>query len=295
MKIGDWPTTPELAGIYRQARALGLESNLAELEAFGFTIVEPDRLAPAKFQRALAEALKSLCDSEAMDHVLLNGFEAPPTAARNLFHVPAKGPVFVEAMMNPVVLTLAKYLCGASLRLYSTVAFVKSEPGQATRLHSDAIGTPPPLPSGGHMCNASWLLTDYTRQNGCFALVAGSHRYCRHPTAAEQPVVLGGSGEEICIPIEAPAGSLLIFHGNMWHGAYPKQDHSLRSHIAFAFCRNYVEPAESFDDIPQAEVERWGDEFAGLLGRGRWQGYGSEGPDYARFARVSRAQSAPGA
>ena len=40
MQIGDWSATPDLNDIYREIRALGLETNLAELEAFGFTVVE---------------------------------------------------------------------------------------------------------------------------------------------------------------------------------------------------------------------------------------------------------------
>ncbi len=295
MEIGEWPSVPELTALYRQARELGLETNIAELEAFGFTVVEPDKLAPPAFQKELRAAMDALLESEDADAVALNTIEPRPVDARQLFHLPAKGDVFARALLNPTMLTLAKYLCGTSLRLFSTVAFVKSQPGFATRLHSDEVGAPPPLPSAGHMCNASWLLTDYTRQNGCLALVAGSHRFCRHPTASDQPKVLGGTADDICIPIEAPAGSLLIFHGNMWHGAYPKQDSSLRAHIAFAYARNYVTPAEDFDDVAEDVVERYGGEFADLLGRGRWQGYGSTGPDYTRFPRVHRAQYTPSA
>ena len=40
MKIGDWSATRSLSGLYREIRELGLETNLAELEAFGFTIIE---------------------------------------------------------------------------------------------------------------------------------------------------------------------------------------------------------------------------------------------------------------
>jgi len=40
MQIGDWAATPDLKDIYREIRELGLETNLAELEAFGFTVIE---------------------------------------------------------------------------------------------------------------------------------------------------------------------------------------------------------------------------------------------------------------
>ncbi len=40
MEIGTWNATADLNDIYRQIRDLGLETNLAELEAFGFTTIE---------------------------------------------------------------------------------------------------------------------------------------------------------------------------------------------------------------------------------------------------------------
>ena len=40
MQIGDWAATRDLNRIYGDIRAFGLETNLAELEAFGFTVIE---------------------------------------------------------------------------------------------------------------------------------------------------------------------------------------------------------------------------------------------------------------
>ena len=40
MEIGDWAVSQELNEIYQQARDLGLESNIAELDAYGFTVIE---------------------------------------------------------------------------------------------------------------------------------------------------------------------------------------------------------------------------------------------------------------
>lgn len=40
MNIEKWSGTEDLSQIYLGIRELGLETNLAELEAFGFTVVE---------------------------------------------------------------------------------------------------------------------------------------------------------------------------------------------------------------------------------------------------------------
>ncbi|HEY5410198.1 MAG TPA: phytanoyl-CoA dioxygenase family protein [Caulobacteraceae bacterium] len=295
MQIGDWSATAELNPIYRAARELGIETNLAELEAFGFTIVEPEKAAPAGFAQRMLEATMRLVCEEDPSGVRLNGFEKRSVDGRHLFHLIGKDPVFVEALLNPVMLTLARYLMGASARLYSTVGFIKQGKAAATLLHSDSAGTPPPLPPYAQVCNLSWILTDYTEVKGTFAVVPGSHRYCRHPTAGEQPGSLGGDNDEICIPVLAKPGSIFAFSGNAWHGAYPKRDDSFRAHIAYAFARNYVLPAEDFSDLPDSLVAEHGPDFAQLLGKNAWQGYHADGPDYARLIAVRRVQITPSA
>ena len=60
MEIGDWKATAELGQVYRKARELGLEANLAELEAFGFTVVEPEKVAPPGFTDRMLEAVLAL-------------------------------------------------------------------------------------------------------------------------------------------------------------------------------------------------------------------------------------------
>ena len=55
VQIGDWSATKDLNDIYGQIRDLGLETNLAELEAFGFTVIE-DALSPG-LTKELREAV----------------------------------------------------------------------------------------------------------------------------------------------------------------------------------------------------------------------------------------------
>lgn len=295
MEIGDWKATQELNQVYRKARELGIETNLAELEAFGFTVIEPEIAAPPGFAARMLEATQRLMAEEESTHVGYNSAERRAVDGRHLFHLMGKDPVFAEAAVNPVMLTLAKYLLGASVRLFSTVAFVKPGHANPTRLHSDSVGVPPPLPPYAQVCNLSWILTDYTEENGTFAIVPGSHRYCRHPTLIEQPKCLGGQNEDMCIPLDARPGSIFAFSGNAWHGAYPKKNDVLRAHIAYAFARNYVDPAEDFDDLPETLVATYGPAMAQLLGRNAWQGYGSAGPDAERLAAVGRLSVTPSA
>ena len=298
MEIGDWKATAELNQVYRRARELGVETNLAELEAFGFTVVEPEKVAPNDFAKRMLDALLEIAEREDPMTVDLSTREQKdrPVYGRNLFHMVAKHPVFAEAVMNPVALTIGQYLLGQSCRLYSSVAFLKKGQAGVTKIHSDSVGMPPPLPQTGHVCNISWILTNYTKETGTFFIVPGSHRLCRHPTPMDHPKFMDGpNDDDIGMPIIAEPGSLFVFHGNTWHGTYPKKDDAVRAHVVTALSRNYVDPAEAFDDVPEEIVEQQGPEFARLIGRTAWQGYHGEGPRYDRMLAVSRAAQSPAA
>lgn len=298
MEIGDWKATAELNQTYRQARELGIETNLAELEAYGFTIVEPEKVAPPGFTDRLLEAVLAMEAREAPETVEMMNLpqEQRPVYGRSIFRLPAKDALFAEAILNPVALTLAKYMTGASNHIYNSAALLKRGAAGSTRMHCDSVGFTSPLPPYGATVNTSWILTDYTEETGTFCVVPGSHRYCRQPSQTDQPQLMGGPNDDsLFVPIIARPGSLFVFSGNLWHGTYPKRDEALRVHCAIMFARNYVYPGESFADIPDEYVGRFGPEFARLVGRRAWQGYGDEGPDVTRLAGVQRAHVTPSA
>lgn len=292
MEIGDWKATEGLNELVRGARKLGLERNLLELEAFGFTVVPPHQAAPKEFVDRLRTAALRVAEDD--DPSALDPNAAPsPVYGRQLFHLLGEDPVFAEAMMNPYTLTLARYMLGMSCRLYTTVIFFKNGPVGCTNLHCDSTGVPAPLPRYGNVCNVSWILTDYTIETGTLYLVPGSHRQCRHPTEQEQPAFMGGAApDDLGTPVEAEPGSMIVFHGNTWHGTVPKTDRAPRVAVSFGFCRNYVNPAESYDDVPEVVdrvIERHGPEAAALLGRESWQRYGKRGPKFENMMKVSAA------
>jgi Phytanoyl-CoA dioxygenase (PhyH) len=298
MDIGDWQASKELNKVFADVRELDLVSNIAELEAYGFTIVEPHKVkSEALFERMLAatKRLSDKADAEGRRMAKLVGTEGTDYS-RILYSIINQDPLFAEAVMHPVALTLGRYLMGASCRLFTTSAFVKKGRAAPTHLHTDSAGTPPPLYPFGLVCNISWILTDYTKERGTFAMVPGSHRYCRHPTPIEMPRMMGGPNDDaICVPIEAKPGSLIAFNGNTWHGTFPKVDDEFRAHVVTGFCRNYIMPAEQFDDVSPAVVDTYGEEFAHLLWRNAWQRYGDDGPRAERLARIWPANYAPSA
>ncbi|MBC2778948.1 phytanoyl-CoA dioxygenase family protein [Parasphingopyxis marina] len=289
MEIGNWSSMAGMDDVYRQVRGRGLETNIAELETFGFTVIPREKTgAPAGFAEQLLDKLQAIIADEDALTVELNKHEdTKPAAGRQLFHLLARDQLFIDAMMNPVVRLMASYTMGLSYRLAGLVAFLKDGPARPTAMHSDSVGVPPPLPAYSTVCNVSWILTDYTVENGTLGFVPGSHRYRRHPTQAEQPQFAGGAlPDDTVAPLIAPPGSLAVFTGNTWHCTFPKKNDVLRAHIATSFARNFVYPPESFDDLPDEIVAGQGPDFARIIGRQDWQGYRSEGPKLENMALV---------
>jgi ectoine hydroxylase-related dioxygenase (phytanoyl-CoA dioxygenase family) len=150
-------------------------------------------------------------------------------------------------------------------------------------LHSDNVAFPEPFTPYAHACNVTWLLSDYTKDAGALALVPGSHKMCRHPRR--------GEGVEDAVAIEAPTGSLVVWHGNTWHGSYPRTVPGLRTGIAYGYTREYVVPHEPYyERVTKASLDRWPPRFATLMGKDtlRWD---ESGPDYTKLLQRPRRAS----
>jgi hypothetical protein len=293
MDVGDWKSLFGLGAVYNDLRSLGLESNIAELEAFGFTVVPADKLGvPVEFTTTLLKAtLKALRDEEVLIEKDTSETRKPYGGlAWHLLDRPDD--VFLDALLNPVVQLFATYLIGAERRLFAMNSFVKEGETPPTYVHCDAAGVPPPLPAYATVCNVSWLLSDYTQESGTLAMMPGSHRFCRHPGVTDRPQFMSGPADnDLFVPVSAPAGSLIVFHGNTWHGTYPKATHGIRAHIAMVFCRSHVRPGEDYSDLSEVVLRRGGPILSKLLGREAWQGWKREGPNLGRLTRAAALET----
>ena len=193
-------------------------------------------------------------------------FEGRPSEIGHviLSHLIYEDQSFEKVLTHPVKKALMTYMLGEGHRLSVSDGWIKWqtpnswEEESTTGFHADQSMVPAPwnwrLP---HIANMNWLLTDYTRENGALAYVPGSHREQRLPKLGE---ALPRS-----VPVEAPRGSLVMFQGGLWHGAYRKTTPGLRVTMLGQHCRPYVIPSQDFKGrIP-------GEMFAA-----------SEDPDYLR-------------
>ena len=148
-----------------------------------------------------------------------------------------------------------------------------------TGFHTDVHLYPfEPLLERPMVFNTNWCLTDYTLDDGCLAVVPESHKLRRNPGP--------GEAAKLAVPVEAPAGSVIVFHGNLWHGSFPRVNPGLRLTITAFYSAHYCRPQEHFpgqvtDESLARNGERfrqlvnlqdvWGIETAGDHGVPRWE------------------------
>lgn len=271
MKLENWESTAELNDIYADIRELDLERCIAEFDAFGFTTVPPQKVASAAFHRRLRDTILSVYSRRTGDHIDPERLsearlhEDKPLAIQ--WGLLGEDPIFEDALMNPVVYSLARYFCGKQVVLSDSIALIKQDDPKPThRLHVDQAGTPPPLPNYQQVLNITWTLTDYTRENGAVAIVPGSHRFGRMPAPYEENFLKADAPVK-AYPIECEAGSLIIWGGTTWHASFPRRAPGLRVTLIQTFCRPYMKQVRDFRrETPKEVLARNSPEFARLIG-----------------------------
>lgn len=281
---------PLLDKIWTEIRTLGLESNIAELDARGYTVIRPEVACPNGLADRLLEACLDVAERrngarpdikaltsyqpESSDRFrgVLGSAEGDSPIGDLMQSMLFEGPVFEEALMNPVLQAVSTYLCGYSSVLYTMGCFMKGPNKTPLPLHCDA-GGPAPLPAIAAECNLTYVLTDFDRGNGATAFVPGSHKWCRQPLGEDKKV----NDNPHTVPVECPAGSLVCWHGNTWHGAYNRTTPGLRVSIPVVIARPHIRTQENLiDSVPQETLDRNSARFAVLTHQGIAYGWANQ-------------------
>ena len=271
MRLEQYKDSEAYRKIYQQIETLGLNEHVSHLDEYGYTVIPPDLVAPEAFQERLRSAVLAVHECRTGQQIGLDDV----ASAKLSGDMPANGhwailtddPVFQEAIMNPTVLAMAKYLCGNSVLLSDLLCLLKQQDERITHpLHTDQHGTPPPLPPYSQVANVTWALTEYKKGNGPVAVVPKSHLKSRYPSPDEANFLREDAPVK-AIPVEAPAGSLIIWHGATWHGSYPRESAGLRLNLIMVFTRVYMKQIRDFRSAVSKEVlDRHPIDFARLIG-----------------------------
>ena len=300
------PSASAAGEAFAAVRALGLDQHLAEIEGLGFTVIPPEL---AGTRRLAGQLQQRICEISEQTRGQWPDLDAGTTHAHPVDPVErqefllAKGRVFEQALMNPVVQAMVRYLVGDDAVLSTCVGRIRGQGPLPLMLHTDQAFHPAPLPL---VCNINFLLSDYSRENGALCFVPGSHRLLRNPLP-EENFYLGGldragaeaalaAGEPVEVRdapglhvVEAPAGSLAVWPGNTWHGALARSAPGLRFSLILYFCNKWLRPQEAYREcLAQEILDRNDEQFARMVGSEIYYGWGPEGTEFdARKAFIA--------
>jgi ectoine hydroxylase-related dioxygenase (phytanoyl-CoA dioxygenase family) len=198
--------------------------------ARGYTVVE--NLLPVATVDRMRESVERLLHAERSRNL-------HPSGHQRVLHLLAKDPVFVEALVHPLVLAVWRRYLSADI-ICSTFTANALWPGATEQYwHADhpywTISSPwPALPLAGQCI---WFLDDFTVENGATAGIPGSHRAGRLPDMGE---AWSDDGEILT----GPRGSAIFADGAWWHTSRPNRTAALRSALLVTYTHTFCVPQE---------------------------------------------------
>ncbi|MGE0729870.1 MAG: phytanoyl-CoA dioxygenase family protein [Acidimicrobiia bacterium] len=235
------------------------EDHLADIERDGYTIVHN------AFPPELADAL--VAELERLERELAvvpagNSFEG--SATWRIYNLLARGERFREVPLHPGVLPIVEGVLDAGC-LVSSLSSIAIGPGEVAQpIHADDALHPIARPHAATVCNSMWALTDFTEDNGATRVVPGSHLADHTPPYGERPV---------SVPAEMAKGSILVWHGSLWHGGGANRTDRRRYGLAMNYCAGWIRQQENQQlGIPLDALATFPPRLLELCGLGIYKG-----------------------
>jgi ectoine hydroxylase-related dioxygenase (phytanoyl-CoA dioxygenase family) len=135
---------------------------------------------------------------------------------------------------HPIVLGLLDHVLGHyQLSAPTGIAIGPGESAQP--LHPDDAIYPLPRPHPELVVNVMWPLEEFTEANGATRIVPGSHRWIDELPASDTPTVC----------VEMPAGTALVYLGNVWHGGGANRTERIRLGVVLHYAASWLRPVEN--------------------------------------------------
>ncbi|HTM21533.1 MAG TPA: phytanoyl-CoA dioxygenase family protein [Kofleriaceae bacterium] len=221
----------------------------------GYTIVEgaiePEMVA------ALRADVARLHQALAI-HPARNPFEGTHTL--RVYNLLVHGELYQRIPVHPSVLPVVERVLDPGC-LVSSLSSITILPGETAQpIHADDQLIPIPKPHVALVCNSMWAITDFTEANGATRIIPGSHLRDGSPAFGSQHDSLAA---------EMPAGSVMIYHGSLWHGGGANHSDAPRTGIAMNYCAGYIRQQENQQlGIPLAVARTFSPRLRELVGYG---------------------------
>jgi len=234
-------------------------THLDDITNQGYTIVA-DVLAAAACDELIEDLdrLEGSLDTRPSN----NSFEGRATA--RVYNLLAHGPLWEQIPVHPRVLDIVDQVLdpGCLVSSLSTVSIGSGETAQP--IHADDQLLPLAKPHPPTVCNSMWALTDFTEANGATRVIPGSHLRDHSPDY--------GTHYD-SIPAEMARGSVLVWHGSLWHGGGANTTSQRRVGVAMNYCAGYIRQQENQQlGLSRELVAGFGSRLRELVGYGVYSG-----------------------
>jgi ectoine hydroxylase-related dioxygenase (phytanoyl-CoA dioxygenase family) len=232
-----------------------VQAHLDRIERDGFTIVE--NAFSKDDAGALLDDLARL-ERELDIQFASNDFEGRCT--RRVYNLLVHGPLYEAIPVHPKVLPIVDGVLDPGC-LVSSLSSIAIHPGETAQpIHADDQLVPLPKPHVPIVCNTMWALTDFTEENGATRILPGTHKSDRSPDYGKH---------YDSIPAEMAQGSVLIWHGSLWHGGGANRSAAVRVGIAMNYCAGWIRQQENQQlGIPREIARRFSPRLRELAGYG---------------------------
>jgi ectoine hydroxylase-related dioxygenase (phytanoyl-CoA dioxygenase family) len=208
-----------------------LAGHAARIAEDGYTILE-DAIEPGLVD-ALDEDLLRL-EREFGIVPAMNEFEGDHTV--RIYNLLALGKLYETIPVHENVLPVVERVLDPGC-LVSSLSSISIDPGETAQpIHADDQLIPLPKPHVATVCNTMWALTDFTEANGATRIIPGSHLRDSSPDFVTN---------YDSIAAEMPRGSVLVWHGSLWHGGGANKSDSRRVGIAMNYCAGWIRQQEN--------------------------------------------------
>jgi ectoine hydroxylase-related dioxygenase (phytanoyl-CoA dioxygenase family) len=236
-----------------------VRDHVARIGDEGYTIVED--AVEEELLDELDEGLRRL-EVELGIVPARNDFEGTQTV--RIYNLLVHGKAFERVPVHPNVLPIVEGVLdpGCLISSLSSIAICEGETPQP--IHADDQLMPLGKPHAPTVCNTMWALTDFTEANGATRIIPGSHLAADSPTYGQH---------YDSIPAEMPRGSVLVWHGSLWHGGGANTTPERRVGIAMNYCAGWVRQQENQQlGIPREVAAGFEERLQRLCGYGVYNG-----------------------
>ena len=236
------------------------DAHVKQVMEIGYTIVE-NAIEP-ELVSALDEDVQRL-ERELGVVPANNLFEGHKTL--RIYNLLVHGKLYERIPVHERVLPIVEGVLdrGCLVSSLSSIAICPGEIGQP--MHADDQLIPLPKPHPPVVCNTMWAITDFTTANGATRIVPGSHTRDCSPNPMEK--------YDGMIPAEMSAGSVLVYHGSLWHKGGANKTDKRRLGIAMNYCAGFIRQQENQQlGIPREIARGFSPRLLELVGYGVYRG-----------------------